>query len=298
MSEIIYNYIRKNKPEVSDKTLDTYECILRNLYKKVFYDDYIKTRTYEINKFINEKGKIMDYLKNISFNKRKTVLSALVSITDDNTYRNQMLDDIKTYNEEHQKQKKESDDKTITSEELNSITEKFKKEALYLFRKKTLTKDEIQTIQDYILLRLYNGQDIAPRRSLDYTEMKIRNIDSENDNYIYKGKFIFNNYKTVKAYGQQSIEIPSNLKTLINKWLKINKSDYLLFDRNNNKLNNVQLAQRLNKIFNKNISVNGLRHHYLSNKYQSLIEIKNKLMNDMTNMGSSLIQETIYIKKI
>ena len=52
---------------------------------------------------------------------------------------------------------------------------------------------------------------IPPRRSLDYSEMKIRNYDAKTDNFYKGNKFFFNKYKTVKSYGIQSLEIPKEL---------------------------------------------------------------------------------------
>jgi hypothetical protein len=94
------------------------------------------------------------------------------------------------------------------------------------------------------------------------------------------------------------VAIPKELKTIMTKWIKINPTNYLLFDSNKNRLSNVKLNQRLNKLFDhKKVGVNQLRHTYLSDKYQDSIETNNSMANDLTNMGSSMIQEKVYIKK-
>jgi hypothetical protein len=60
----------------------------------------------------------------------------------------------------------------------------------------------------------------------------------------------------------------------------------------------VKLNQRLNKLFDhKKVGVNQLRHTFLSDKYQSTIQANNDMAKDMKDMGSSTIQEKIYIKK-
>jgi hypothetical protein len=112
-----------------------------------------------------------------------------------------------------------------------------------------------------------------------------------------KNEFVFNSYKTAKTYGQQRISIPIELKKLINKWIKINPTNYLLFDTSLKPLTNVKLNQRLNKIFGKKSGVNQMRKTYLSDKYGDLINKKNELDIDMAKMGSSKSQENIYIKK-
>jgi len=77
----------------------------------------------------------------------------------------------------------------------------------------------------------------------------------------------------------------------------INDKDYLFYDSNGNQLTNVKLNQRLNKIFGKKVSVNQLRHTYLTHKYGSLINEKHNLKEDFKMMGSSIAQELVYIKE-
>jgi hypothetical protein len=127
--------------------------------------------------------------------------------------------------------------------------------------------------------------------------MRIRgDIDKEKENYIDKNKFVFNSYKTAKTYGQQTVVIPKPLQTIIKKWIGANPTEYLLFDTNGNKLTNVKLTQRLNKIFGKKASVNQLRHTYLTDKYKPLMEAQKEMAQDMAEMGSSTAQAQTYVK--
>ena len=70
-----------------------------------------------------------------------------------------------------------------------------------------------------------------------------------------------------------------------------------MFDTFFQPLNSVKLNQRLNKIFGKKVSVNALRHSYLSNKYKNTIQIQDDLAKTMNDMGSSLSMSKICIKK-
>ena len=80
--------------------------------------------------------------------------------------------------------------------------------------------------------------------------------------------------------------------------MKVNPTDYLLFDTNMNPLTSVKLNQRLNKLFEgKKVGVNSLRHTYLSDKYGSTIQTTKDLATDLTNMGSSMSQAQTYIKE-
>ena len=141
-----------------------------------------------------------------------------------------------------------------------------------------------------------SGQFIPPRRNLDYTEFKIKNIDKEKDNYLDKNELVFNTYKTSKFYNTQKIEIPKELKTILTKWFKVNDTDYLLFDINGSKLTSVKLNQRLEKIFGKKAGANLLRHLYLTQKFGDTIKKNNEIDETMEDMGSSASQLKTYVK--
>jgi site-specific DNA-adenine methylase len=133
---------------------------------------------------------------------------------------------------------------------------------------------------------------------MDYVNMRIKgDIDKDKDNYIDKNKFVFNSYKTAKVYGKQELSIPKPLQTILKKWIAVNPTDYLLFDTNGNKLTNVKLNQRFNKIFGKKASVNAMRHTYLTDKYKPLMEQQKKMAEDMKDMGSNANnQASTYVK--
>lgn len=292
--ETIINYIKEKRPNITKSSLKTYESILRNLYNKIFDDE-----DYDMTKFGKEVNKVIKFLKDMEPKKRKTILSALVVITDNKEYRELMLDDIKEYNKEEAKQTKSKsvNENWVEQDELLSLYNELKKEYKILYVKKNKKSNEYQRMQDFIILSLLGGFYIPPRRSKDYVNFKIKNIDKDKDNYIEKNELVFNSYKTAKTYGQQKIVVPTALKTIINKWLKINPTDYLLFDSEYKQMNNVKLNQRLNKLFDKKASVNALRKSYLSDKFGDMIELKNELDKTMNEMATSRLQENIYIKK-
>jgi len=293
MSEIIKETIIKMKPNISKSSVTTYNSILKNLYKKIFGDGNIDMNNFE------ETSKVLSHLKDIEPNKRKTILSALVVITDNKKYRDQMMKDIEEYksNESNQLKNDKQTESWVEKDEITELYEAMAKNVKILYKKKELTMADLQEIQNYIILCILSGLFIPPRRSKDYVDFKIKDIDHEKDNYINKKMFVFNSYKTAKTYQRQEIPIPPELMKILNKWIKINPTDYLLFDINGKKLSNVKITQRLNKIFGKKASVNQLRHSYLSDKYQDTIKLNKDMADDMKAMGSSRSQEQIYIKK-
>ena len=87
--------------------------------------------------------------------------------------------------------------------------------------------------------------------------------------------------------------MPPVLKSILNKWCKVNPTSYLLFDTDMGPLSSVTLNQRINKLFKNKVSVNQLRHSYLTDNYAA----SNKaLINDLADMGTSMAQATTYIK--
>jgi hypothetical protein len=293
MTNIIKNEIIKLKPNISVSSVNTYNSILKNLHKNVFKDIDIDLKNFE------KTAPIISYLKDLEPRKRKTILASLVVITDNKRYRDQMLKDIEEYRADESKQIKsdKQNDSWLDTSEINDIFNDMSTNVNILYKKKVKSMSDLQDIQNYIIMCVLSGIFIPPRRSKDYVDFKIRDIDKDIDNYIDKKYFVFNSYKTAKTYQRQEIAIPPELLKILNKWIKINPTDYLLFDSNSKKLSNVKLTQRLNKIFGKKASVNQLRHSYLSDKYQDTIKLNNDLADDMAAMGSSRHQEKIYIKK-
>jgi len=288
-------YIKEKRPNLGASSITTYNSILMNLYKHVFGN------INDINvKNFDETEPILKHLGDMPSNKRKTILSALVIVTDDKKYRDLMLADIKTYSTEINKQEKTDTQKEnwIETSEVKQLWDSLKQTADLLYKKAQLTSGDLQQIQSFIIISLLGGMFIPPRRSLDFVNFKIKETDKAKDNYIDKKELIFNSYKTCRFYGEQKVELPSALKSILTKWCKVNPTNYLLFDSNFGQLSSVKLNQRLNKIFNgKKISVNMLRKSYLSGKYGDTIKTNHELAADLSQMGSSTAQATTYIKQ-
>ena len=288
------DFIKSKRETLSPSSLKTYTSILKNLYKRCYGAGEIDPEKF------SDTEKVLEHLKDLEPSKRKTILSALVIITDKKPYRDIMMEDIAKYNsimDTHDKSDKEKES-WLNQDDITSVLNKLKEEATFLYKKKALTMTDLQQIQNYIIICVLGGTYIAPRRSTDYCLLKIRNFNKDEDNYFEKNQMVFNKYKTAKTYKQQIIVVPSELKSILNKWIKVNPTDYLLFDVNGSQLTNVKMTQRLNKIFGKKSSVNSLRHSYLTSKFGSQIEIQKEMDDVSKQMGtsSSTVQD-IYLKK-
>jgi integrase len=292
--EVVKEYVKSKKPSLSKSSITTYSSILKNLYIRVFGEGSI-----DMEKF-NQVEKVLEHLKNIPSNKRKTILSSLVIITDKKAYRDLMLEDVRDYNKEIHKQEKTEEQKAswVDSNQVKDILVELRNNADLLYKKKNLNVGDLQDIQSYIIMCLLGGVYIPPRRSKDYVDFKTKSINKESDNFLDKNKMYFNSYKTAKTYGQQVVEIPVQLKNILTKWIKVNPTENLLFDSNMNKLSSVKLNQRLNKIFGeKKVGVNQLRHTYLTDKYSHTIAQKDDIKDTMGEMGSSSNMLETYVKK-
>lgn len=260
----IKEYIASKRPTLGKSSLTTYASILKSLYSKVFGEGKIEWENF------NKTDTVLTFLKELPPNKRKTILSALVVITDLPAYKEAMMSDIKEYNKEQTKQlpTETQRENWVSAKTIEDTLADLKVQANVVYKKKTpLTPADLQIIQNYIIVSLLSGAIITPRRSKDYCDFKIKNIQQNKDNYLDKNEMVFNSYKTMKTYGTQRVELPKPLKLLLNKWIKMNPTDYLLFDSNMNQLTPVKLNQRFNKIFGGKISVNNFRHTYFTDKY-------------------------------
>jgi len=290
----IKEYISNKRPSLSASSLTTYSSILKNLYARVFGEGEVHLDKFE------DTDPVLKFLKDIPPNRRKTILSSLVIITDKKPYRDLMLEDVREYNKDINKQEKTEEQKEswVDTSQVKEVYEDLKKTADLLYKKKHQTPADLQQIQNFIIMSVLGGVFCPPRRSKDYVDFKIANVDREKDNYLDKNKMVFCSYKTAKTYGVQSLDIPVQLKNILLKWIKINPTDYLLFDANMSQLSSVKLNQRLNKIFgDKKVGVNQLRHTFLTDKYANTIEQKNSVANTMSDMGSSSAMLDTYVKK-
>jgi hypothetical protein len=294
MEEII-DLVKKNRPHLSAGSIKTYKSILKNIYDKCFDD-----KEYHMKHFDNDKS-ILKHLEDIPYNKRKTILAALSVLTNNKNYNKIMMEDIKTYKDNEMKQEKtpQQEEGMIPLDEIKTLFNSLEHNAKQTLKKQNLTFNDIDILMKWVLLALTSGLFQAPRRSIDFGNMKWRNYDTEKDNYVdvKNSKFVFQNYKTAKSYGKQECEITKPLKLILNKWFKVipENCDYVLFDNKFQALTSPQMTHRLNDIFGKKISTSMLRHIFLTNKFKD-INLE-ELQKTATEMGNSPMQALLYVKK-
>jgi hypothetical protein len=290
--EEIANQIKSKRPNLSASSLKTYVSILFNLQKKLDPDN-------SDLKFFDEDDKIIDSLGSKEPQTRKTTLSALFVLTGKSTYNDLMLQDCKQVNDIYkmQRKSKKQEEGWMTIEEIKKIYDELFTTVTAMFSKKLLSN--YQTIVHFILLGCLGGgcSGLPPRRSLDYTEMKIKNYDVNKDNYYKNGVMYFNIYKTSKTYGQQTLDVKTlapEFNKIIKKWVICNPTDYLLFSSVEKKLEPSQVTRMINNILGKAVSTDLLRHIYLTEKYG---KVQAEMQSDSQAMGHDMQTQALYIKK-
>ena len=291
---LIAEKIRENRPSLTNNSLRTYVSILANLH-----DKHLKGSSFNLDYFSDNLVAILNYLKDVEPTTRKTVLSALFVLTNNPLYREKMIEDCKIVNDNYKNQNKSEKEVAnwITTEEIKAKYDGLHTKVLKMFKKTAVA--DTSTIVEYLLIALLGGilPSLPPRRSLDMALLKIRNYNLLTDNYYKSGKLYFNKYKTSQKYGLQTLSVPEELNKIIKKWIKINDTDYLLFSTNGNQLSSPQITRILNKIFDgKNISVDMLRHIYLTNYYKDMPSLR-EMEAVAADMGHTIQTAMTYIKK-
>ena len=308
-----------SKRTLSDKSLDTYCSVATSLYSAMFPED-TEGLTVEKMEKMNNPALVEQILENheTKYKKiaqKKVVLSTLAVIFEVQAFRDMLLKLTREHKAvvDLQVMTPEQEEAWVDSSEMLTLLTKLEKNATAIYKKKDLTPADLQEIQQYIILCLYCGKYIAPRRSQDYFNFKGKDIDKANDNYFDKDtdEFVFNSFKgrfvnvrdkegnaKVIEKATQRVPIPPELKKIIAKWFKTTGHDFLLFDIQGKKVNASQLNQRVNKMFGKTkgCGINQMRHTHLTEKYGHLIEDKKELIADMTAMGSSIDVANYYIQ--
>ena len=289
---IIRTALKEQRPNLSDSSLRTYSSVLSNAYRCV----YPKDESIEIKKFGNDA----EFMKHIATMPHpSTLLAGLVVLTKNAEYQKAMNKKIVEHKSDEQNQTKNDKQKEsmIPKEEVQTTLTKLKVQADHIYKTKDTSAKAMNTLTNYILLCLSSGIYMEPRRSLDWTEMKIKNKDDALNFYDSKtGKFIFAKYKTAKVYGTQTDDVPKELKKILDKWVKYNPTDFMLFNTKGGKLTSPNIATRLNEIFGKNISTSALRHIYISDKFKNMPSLK-ELQETASAMGNSPMQVLAYVRK-
>ena len=286
---LLQEKLKETRPNLSTSSVKTYISILSNIYKKLNGEGNIEW-------FNKESNQILKCLEEKNDQTKKTNLSALFILTGNKEYQSIMNLVMKKVNDNYKNQTMNEKQKEnwISIDDIKDKYNALSVDANLMLNKKKILNENV--MMEFLLMSFLSGVIMPPRRSLDYSEMKIRNFDTKTDNYYKANKFYFNQYKTFKTYGLQILDVPKDLNNVLKKWIKINTNDYMIYSSNGHKISCPQITRILNKVFGKKISTSMLRHIYLTNVYKNVPRLS-KMENLADEMGHSVNTAMEYIKR-
>lgn len=200
-------------------------------------------------------------------------------------------------------------------EDINLLREKHSelyKNIKYIEKLKDISIDLIYEYQKYVILAFYLLKEPTRAEIGDCYFIKTKKdlIKLKNEiigkNYIdlSNKKLVLNDYKNVATNGKKEFELDKVIIDILKKWKKINPTNYLFIKKDKTLIGHKYMYNVLVNIFqdllgnNKKISVNILRHSFVSNELKNdvMLNKKKELADKM--LHSTGIQEKIYRKKI
>ena len=319
-SEKLIHIIKEKRPLLKDSSIDLYISNMKILSKSL--DVPFENVNFLLNKknvdealVLKSPATVKTYYASIV-----VVLKALEFNEDIIKEYSDSMDTLSETNQsflETQEKNKKQDDNWMEYKELIKVMNYLRKQvsSLKLLKKpvESLTNKEFMLIQKWVVASLYLiSPDTNPPIRLGYAPMKIishkdwlKSIDDgekPKENYLVivnrnNKKFVFNNYKTQSTYNERIITVGKLLNNVLNKWLKINTTDYLLLTIKKVPMNSNGLTKFIQNIFdytNKRVSVSMIRHAYLTDRYMADNVDKKAIAELMLHSQSTQIE---YIKK-
>lgn len=156
--------------------------------------------------------------------------------------------------------------------------------------------------QDYVIYCLYTYQ---PPSRVDYAEMRVvhslKEAQDMSGNFLvseYTGMyFVFKEYKTAYKYGTRVVPVKKNLRKVLEEWLELNPSGWLLCDQKGRPVSDKYLASMvrtvMQKAVGKPLGVNLLRHSFVTHYRRGEKTLKSQ--QEVANiMGHSTAMSQLY----
>lgn len=315
--------IRELRPRIKETTISNYISLMNQVGAHL-----LGTRSHhEIQEFdylLDLEG-ILDWFeeKNYSQVTRRSYLGKLITVFEAfnslNNWEYSIIQDeyneiLETYVLEAKADKEENPNQATERQKKNwlewsEIVKVFEAEKLnceyFELPKENMNYDEKTLFNNMFILALYCADPDNPPLRNDYAEMRVVDEEPENDelNYLVLNepmRFIFNDYKTNKSYGQQVIKVGKKLRPILDKYLKYKvDGEFLLYDLYNNPMSKNTMTQRITKIFKnhtgKNISTQILRHSYITEHIPPQSRQQKKLAAKMLHSPQMNMEYSLYL---
>lgn len=275
--------------------------------------------------FLKDTEKVLDKIKDYKPNTKRTyiisVVSILKSLMDEQPKKWKKIYEVyypvlEELNNELKTNTTKSEKETenwASQQEIMDRLEELKHIIPTIQKKTKITSGQFSDLQKLMVLALYTLQ--KPRRNKDYQDCVVmksfdigttENVGNHNVLDLKGNRFLFFNYKTSGTYKTQEIPITTELRSIIdlylkyhplNKRLKCKDVSFIPFIVNSDGepyTNNNDFTRLLYKIFNKKIGASMLRKIFLTDKYSDVMD---QLKKDTEEMGTSTnTAENHYIK--
>lgn len=292
--------------EIKPNSLKAYLIALKKLNENKDIEDL---------KFLSNKSRVKEILEPLALSTKKNYLTAILValpvVKGNNAlieYYREILEELnKQYMMEQLKQKKspKQEENWLEQSELDKVRKELEKKVkdMDLKGRETINNRMFNTLQDLVIASLYT---LLPPIRLDYSPMEViktRKEIKEGKNYLLnigrnKKIFIIQEYKNVKSQGKKEIPISPKLNTLLNEFLKYNIEDYFLLNNRGTVLSPNGLGKAITRIFKptgKNITINLLRHIFISNNVDMEALKKSQSLAEQMHHSTST-QQNIYYK--
>ena len=277
--------------------------------------------------FLDNINKVKKVLEGKTDNTKKNYYSSIVVVLNAFSENNKVIKEYRkeiytlqvkydTFRNTQQKTPKQEENWVSYNELLNimnKLRKKVKIDDLYELSKiQPLNNKQFNLYQQLVVASLYLLEpDINPPTRNDYTPMivikdeiykALDKVERKKNNYLVivsrnNKYFAFNDFKTAKADVDNEEPVGKKLNILLNKWLKINTSGYLLLNAKKEPLSSNGLTKFINTIFKetgKKVSTTQIRIAYASHRYEADNEDKKNIADKMKH---SIDQQIGYIKK-
>lgn len=296
----IINKLKENYRESSLKTMDGQ---IKRIHKMANLDKFNE-------KLLIDLKKMKNLLNNMEkTNVKKSLINSSMKVLEvmDNVP-NKLLKEYKEWfrlsarNHENKYHYGELDEKQkdsfISLEEIKKMRGEYSK-------KNDLEGNPYEYLK-YVVLSLYTY--LPPLRGEDYFKTRLIKCPSfekclktlpYNFYDLKTNKLVLKEYKTSGTHGTRIIEFPSELSKIIDKWAKINPSDFLIPNlQTKNAMSQSGFTDFLNRLFKPHkISTSMLRKIYISETVPKLSVSERKTLAK-TMAHSLVMQEFIYRKNL
>jgi hypothetical protein len=301
----------KKTRDIKASSLKTYISALKTLKKKLSDDDDTSLTDTKFLHDFDDVMKVINAEKKITSRKNK-LTAIIVALNSDKKKNKKLLDkfgtELKKLSEKYMEilklQKKTDTQKKnwIEYKDLIIIINKLmaKIKVKDINTKKEISNKDFDLLQQLVILRRYltfplrnDFADMPVVTEEELSELTKEQQTSQNFLVITsksKKQFHINQFKNKKFMGSKILDIPKELNSIINLWLKHNKSGfYLVKCDKESPMNPNGITKFLNKIFkrfvNKKISTSMIRHIVISHdlKNQPTLKEKEKKENEIEN---------------